>query len=143
MQISAINLDTKKTGKTQKLSDWPEAAQVFFWARNLTSGRLPNKMQRAKRRDFWTGQDFFRWGSALGWAQIGGQAGGERSGQEDRLGERGLDRRTGWGRGAWTGGQVEQRSEQRTSRGEVYSKQEDRTKSKGEGWTGGQIGGEV
>ncbi len=28
----------------------------------------------------------------------------------------------------------------RTDRGEVYSKQEDRTKRKGEAWTGGQIG---
>jgi hypothetical protein len=30
--------------------------------------------------------------------------------------------------------------DRRTGRGEVYSKQEDRTKSKGGGWTGGQIG---
>ncbi len=40
----------------------------------------------------------------------------------------------------WTGGQIGERSEQRTSRGEVYSKQEDRTKSKGGVWSGGQIG---
>jgi hypothetical protein len=40
---------------------------------------------------------------------------------------------------AWTGGQEGQSFEQRTSRGKVYSKQEDRTKRKGEAWTGGQV----
>ncbi len=40
----------------------------------------------------------------------------------------------------WTGGQIGEWPEQRTSRGEVYSKQEDRTKSKRGVWAGGQVG---